>query len=261
MTSMMTRTISNNQGTVTVSSRAGRLLFALLLSPGASVGALSMLAGVPRKFLPACVTELTLALEQEQSPDPNAVGAKEFPSLDEIITHNDTNVSSTNAEPPTMDPEDVVLAACKAADLAANPKAQALAVVDAWRLFFPKLAYAEEVARKQDLSPKKAREWIDIVKPAFPGSESTTVFGWLGEVDEAKLLSMQFPLAWVNSRVVNKTKEEQERQQKQDGMAGWRQYAQKIIDQGGNNHHGTQDSGGSLLRIARRVQASSEEPS
>lgn len=258
MTTM--RTTTSNQGSVTVSSRAGRLLFALLLSSTIE-DSLSMLANVPRRLVPACADELALALEQEQSPDPeSAVGAEEDTSKSSI-THIGSKVPSPTylaAEP--VEPEDAIAEACRKADETGDPKAQALAVVAAWRFFFPKLANHEEIARKQDLSSRKAREWIEEVSKAFAGQEATTVFGWMSGVDETKLLSMQFPLAWVNKMVVNKTKESQQSGGGAEVMDGWRQYARKVIEQGGSNH-GVQDREGNLLRIARRVKSSPEEPS
>lgn len=252
---------------LTVSGRAGRLLFALLLSSGTIEDSLSMLANVPKKLLPACVTELTLALEtQEQSPDPNAVGAEEDTPSEESITHLGSKVPSTTY--PTVEPEsheDAIAEACRKADQTGDLKAQALAVVDAWRFLFPKLANHEEVARKQDLSPRKAREWIELVKPSFPGREATTVFGWLSGVDEGKLLSVQFPLAWVSKMVVNKAQEakpqdkEEEPGDEVEVMDAWRNYARNLIEKGEIRRVG-KNIQSNLERIASRVQASSEAP-
>jgi len=262
----MMRTISRpDQGTVTVriSSRAGRLLFALLLSQleTLEMHTIATLAGIPKKFLPACIDELKTTQEQPLDPVHEVETPVPAGASDQSITHIDTQKGNT--EP--LDPEDVVLSACQAADKAKDLKAQVLAVVDAWRLFFPKLAYAEEITRKQDLSTRKAREWITLVEAAFPGREATTVFGWLSGVDEGKLLSMQFPLAWVNKMIEGKAKEEQQKQPEQeeegetDVMDVWRNYARKQIEKGGKQH-GDQNGEASLFRIARAVQQGSGKP-
>lgn len=280
----MTTTVSETPisrgdlGVVTVSARAGRLLFALLLSPGAQQETLAMLANVQRKLLPACIDEVysavSLALEivdQKRPFDPEyAVGAfEEAPThigvSEKIITqsYQEPYVQEYLGTPePTqpdtsrpLAPEDALEVACVAADQAGDNRAQALALVDAWKLFFP------EVNKVQELQPRKAKEWVKVA-----GSAST-VFGWLSGVEEKYLLGRQFPLGTMNIIITRKAEEakngarqEDKRNMGDEGVSDeWRAYAQKIIEKGETSRVG-KNIQGNLQRIARAVKGSTSAP-
>jgi hypothetical protein len=243
MTTIGTAT-REDQGAVTVSGRAGRLLFALLLSPDVTgIETLYLMANVPRKLLPACIAELSnavslIALEVVmQSPDPeNTVGtnSRSIESTEvsdhlavvaslKSIAHQGNKNSGPNYL--ATEPEDAVEAACKAADQTGDIKAQAFAVIDAWELFFP------QVNKVQELQPRKAKEWVKATGSA------ATVYGWLGGVDEARILAMDFPLAWVNKMIVNKAAETiKPTQEEVAGDGGvpdeWRKYTKQMMEQG-----------------------------
>lgn len=274
----MTQTTSGplsvgDQGLVTVSRGAGRLLFALLLSVGPATE-LSRLANIPSKSLQVCIDELIAAEVQVPDPvedmtTPVGSGASELTQskpLDESIPQRGHHVPQQQY---LVDPESELEAACMTADQIEDPvkrlRAQAEAVVEAWRLFFPRLTKAEEIVKRQDLAPRKAREWINLVSEKFPGKEARTVFGWLGGVEEGYLLSMQFPLAYVNKMIQNKSQEAQAKPEPEDDggdeevMDRMRQYMKKQIEQGGTN--GNQNSEGHLFRIVQAVQGSGSQPS
>lgn len=265
------RDLEGDQGVVTVTSRAGRLLFALLLSPAVtSMEHLSPLANVPRKLLPAVIDELVAVELVMITPDPeNAVDAGVVAPV-KSITHQANENPSPNylvpveVEPePEPEPEEVLEAACKAADQVEEPvsraRAQAIALVEAWKFFFP------EVNKVQELQPRKAKEWVKVA-----GSASA-VFGWLGGVEEKYLLGRQFPLGTMNIIITRKAEEaktgvrQEDKRNTGDEGAGvpdeWRRYAKKIVEQskdpeGRANNHGAQNGAADLQRIARAVQTS-----
>lgn len=240
---------------VTVSFRAGRLLFALLITDHLG-DAPTQLAGVPTKHLQDCIDELVRSLESPDLGYPvdaatGAVGiAPSEVSIHEKLEEN--QASSSAGVVDRLDAVDRVEQMCQEADETGDVKAQALAIVESWKVLYPTLN------TKQELRVAKAKEWVKATRSA------STVFGWLSGVEESKLLGLDFPLGYVNKMVVNRAKElapQQEsdgEQEVDDVLDGWRQYAQKFIAQGGNTNGG-KNSKGNLQRIVQAVQGSTSQ--
>lgn len=248
---------ASDAGTVTVGRRAGRLILALLLFEPVGLSehvttaqSLSTLANVPLKHLQTYVDEIVIASAQPKGPEWSQSPCETEPEKSISVA----SIPQKDEKIQVVEPEDFIDAACTAADKAGDSRAQALAVVEAWQFFFP------EVNKVQELQPRKAKEWVRVAGSA------TTVFGWLGGVDEGKLLSLNFPLAYVSKMIANKVSD-QEKARAVGAQAGgvlrtldqgvpdeWRKYGQKLIDQNGRNSHVTQNLEGNILRIAGRVQ-------
>lgn len=238
---MMKTTISK----ISVSSKAGRVLLALLLSQTEDMHQLALIANVKRNDVPVLLDEIRKSL-----PYPG-VGAVVEPSVGAEDSRDTTNKAKEESQ------EERVVRQIHEADASGNTKSQALSLVEAWKFLYP------ETNKVQELQALSASQWIKHLKEngVQPGREATTVFGWMSGVDDAFLKTRQFPKAWVNKIITGnseKSKAEPKHSQ-EDVMDEWRVIAQQII-QGGKNNHGVQNSGANLLRIAGRVEAGAEKP-
>lgn len=237
----MTMTTSSEDLGITLSNGAGRLLFALLLSQQ-EVPDVYRLANVPRKQVTSLLAEIHV-----HPPDPEYAVDANSKGLETLMSHSIPHQSQLDLG--TNDQESEVEAACTLADHSGSAAQQALAVIDAWKLFFP------NVNKVQELQPRKAKEWIKLAGSA------TTVFGIMGGVEERLLQTKEFPLAYMNKVIGIKVKEAQqsigqESTAEDEGvMDAWRVYAHKLVEQGKSNH-GDKNRTANLQRITGTIGGS-----